>query len=90
MGGDEFYLLFEDENNDGSFVAADILQAHDPLASSVTLTGGGSTGPYVSFIESGAAQKNDGTTQSGDMTLSMDGTTQIITLTSVGRLSVSY
>ena len=83
------WVIFVDENNDGAFVAADILQIHDPLATSVTLPGVGVIGSYVSFIGNGSAQKTDGTAQSGVMTLSMNGKTRTITLTSVGRLSAS-
>ena len=89
-GWQQGWVIFEDDNDDGAFAAADVIQVREALATTVTLTGAGATGPYVSFVENGSAQKTDGTAQSGSLTLTLSGKTRTITLTSIGRLSVSY
>ena len=84
------WVIFEDDNDDGAFVAADVIQVHEALATSVTLAGAGAAADYASFIENGSAQTTGGAAQEGTMTLTMDGKTRTITLTSIGRMSVSY
>ncbi len=83
------WVIFEDDNDDGLFVAADIIQVREALSTTITLTGGGSTAPYVSFIENGSAQTTAGTAQSGSLTMDIDGKGRIITLSSIGRLSLT-
>ncbi|MFK8067525.1 MAG: GspH/FimT family pseudopilin [Gammaproteobacteria bacterium] len=84
------WVIFEDDNDDGAFAAADIIQVHEELADSISLAGAGQTGPYVSFIQNGSAQTTSGTAQSGSLTLTLDSKSRTITLTSVGRVSVSH
>ena len=91
-GWQQGWVIFQDDDNDAAIdLGEEIIQLHDPLATSVTLTGAGATENYISFIENCSAQMIDGTTaQSGNMTLSMSSNTRTITLTSIGRLSVTH
>jgi len=91
-GGDwqQGWVIFEDDNSDGAFAANDVIQVHEAFATNVTLTGAGATGAYVSFIANGTAQTTSGIAQAGTMTVSMSGNTRTITLTSVGRVSVTH
>lgn len=83
------WVIYEDDNGNGEFAAADVIQVHEALSASVSLTGTGQTSTYVSFIENGSAQTEEGSTQSGAMTLSLDGNSRTINITKVGRVSAS-
>ncbi len=89
-GWQQGWVIFEDTNADGAFAANEVIQVHEALSANLTLTGAGATGAYVSFIENGTAQTTGGASQSGTMTVALSGKTRTITLSSVGRLSVSY
>ncbi len=83
------WVIFEDDNNDGSFTAGDVIQVREALANSISLTGRGQTGSYVSFIQNGSAQTTAGAAQRGTLDLTLESTSRTITLASVGRVSVS-
>ncbi len=93
-GWQQGWVIFEDENGDGLFVANDIIQVHEALAANISLTGGGTTANYVSFLGDGSAKTKPGMGNvpiNGSLSLRMSGVLhRTITLTGIGRLTVTH
>jgi len=79
------WVIFEDVDNSDSLNAGDeVIQIHEALATGVTLAGDANTNESISFIANGSAQS------AGSLDLDMDTKHRTISLTSVGRLSVTH
>ncbi len=88
-GWEQGWVVFEDENNDGVFAPAEVIQIHEPLASGVTLTGIGTTAIYISFLSDGSTQTLGGLPVAGQLTVTKSGKTRTINLSRIGRIQVT-
>ncbi len=90
-GWQQGWIIFQDDNNNAAKDGAEvIIQVHEAFSTTVTLAGGGATAAYVSFINDGSAKTTANAAQAGTLTVSLSGNTRTITLTSIGRLSVTH
>ena len=86
------WVIFQDANENGTVDSGEqVISVHEPLDSGFTLTGAASDmNNYVSFVGTGGAEKNDGSPQSGDLTMSQAGSgdSRTISLSTTGRVHV--